>query len=180
MGKVSEEDMLEYSSRHLTLIVPLYMHTILTELSGFLQINICNEVCLCMCDQKFFFFLQQSGKGESRIVWGQLWTGIWTPTNTILSVLQRGCRWHLRESVYSPLNYTIVHARRKSATKGKTEDGKTVLCDSKRKVLMRSWYPEATFSDEFSQQSLGSLSWSSLRLPAKPLPEVMDVAFATS
>ena len=48
--------MLEYSSRHLTLIVPLYMHTILTELSGFLQINICNEVCLCMCDQKFFFF----------------------------------------------------------------------------------------------------------------------------
>lgn len=45
---------------------------------------------------------------------------------------------------------------------------------------MRSWYPEATFSDEFSQQSLGSLSWSSLRLPAKPLPEVMDVAFATS
>lgn len=57
MGKVSEEeDMLEYSSRYLTLIVPLYMHTILTELSGFLQINICIEVCLHMCDQKFFFF----------------------------------------------------------------------------------------------------------------------------
>ena len=62
MGKVSEEDMLEYSSRHLTLIVPLYMHTILTELSGFLQINICNEVCLCMCDQKFFFSFNSLGK----------------------------------------------------------------------------------------------------------------------
>ena len=94
-------------------------------------------------------------------------------------MLQRGCRWYLRESVYSLLNYTIVHARRKSATEGKTEDGKTVLFDRKRRVLPRSWCPEATSSDEFSRQSL-VLSWSSLELPAKPFPEMTDVAFATS